>query len=383
MSSASARVHSALAAMAIAAPSGLLLYWFLSAESEGRVALVLVAAVLAVAGGSRSGLLRRLVRAAGERGLVTAFALLAVALVGAFHDDPFVLLLLARALVVLVACLGLHVQLADAGVPNFAGAAFFGVGGYTAALLGRSALPHPVVLLGSGAVAAAVGSLLLLPLLRTRGHYAALITIAFGLLFRTFFEVNETLGGPQGLKLSGLEVLGWHFNDDRLILGVEFSGYAFYALAAVALTLLALALVRSLERSWLGLALDAVRLDETAAACFGIEVARWKIAAFTLGNALIGIAGGLSAMMVGFIAPNNFTFQESLVLVSVLLLGGLGNLVGLAVASLIVVWLPEKLQPIQEYRYLLFSVLVVLVLVLRPSGLVRRTARRPFGSFAA
>ncbi len=88
-------------------------------------------------------------------------------------------------------------------------------------------------------------------------------------------------------------------------------------------------------------------------------------------------------MMVGFIAPNNFTFQESLVLVSILLLGGLGNLAGLAVATLIVICLPEKLQPIQEYRYLLFSVLVVLVLVLRPAGLVRRSARRPFGSAAA
>lgn len=375
-----ARIRSPLAATAIAAPSGLLLYWFLSAESEGRVAFVLAVAVLAVAGGWRSGLLPRFVREAGEQALVMAFALVALALIRAFHEDPFVLLLMARALLVLVACLGLHVQMADAGVPNFAGAAFFGVGGYTAAVLGRGALPHPVVLLASGAVAAAVGSLLLLPLLRTRGHYAALITIAFGLLFRTFFEVNETLGGPQGLKLSGLEILGWGFNDDRRLLGVEFSGYAFYCAAAVALALLAVALVRRLERSWLGLALDAVRLDETAAACFGIEIGRWKIAAFTLGNALIGVAGGVSAMMVGFIAPNNFSFQESLVLVSILLLGGLGNLAGLAVASLIVVWLPEKLQPIQEYRYLLFSVLVVLVLVLRPTGLVRRSARRPFGS---
>src|SRR5208337_3039453 len=138
--------------------------------------------------------------------------------------------------------------------------------------------------------------------------------------FRTFFEVNESLGGPQGMKLGGLDILGFHFNDDRRLLGMEWSGYAFYALAALALTLLALLVVRRLERSWLGVALDAVRLDETAAACFGIDVARWKIAAFTLGNALIGIAGGLSAMMVGFIAPNNFTFQESLVLVSILLL---------------------------------------------------------------
>src|SRR5262249_11342014 len=159
--------------------------------------------------------------------------------------------------------------------------------------------------------------------------------------------------------------------------------YAFSCLAAVALALLAVALVRRVERSWLGVALDAVRLDEVSAACFGISIGRWKIAAFTLGNAIIGVAGGLSAMMVGFIAPNNFTFQESLVLVSILLLGGLGHLAGLAVATMIVIWLPEKLQPIQEYRYLLFSVLVVVMLVLRPTGLIRRTTRRPFGSVTA
>ncbi|HSP18002.1 MAG TPA: branched-chain amino acid ABC transporter permease [Myxococcaceae bacterium] len=360
--------------------AGALLYGFLSAESEKAVALILLVAVLAVVGGLRSGVLATLVRGAGPGPSLVALGGAAVALVAVFHADPFVLLLMARALLVLVSCLGLHVQLADAGVPNFAGAAFFGVGGYTAAVLARGALPHPLILLASGAVAAAVGSLLLLPLLRTRGHYAALITIAFGLLFRTFLEVNETLGGPQGLKLGGLRILGWSFNEDRRLLGLDISGYAFYCLASIALVLLAVVLVRAVERSWLGVALDAVRLDETAAACFGVSIGRWKIAAFTLGNAIIGVAGGLSAMMVGFIAPNNFTFQESLVLVSILLLGGLGNLTGLAVASLIVIWLPEKLQPIQEYRYLLFSALVVLVLVLRPAGLIRRSARRPFGS---
>ncbi|MGZ6132175.1 MAG: branched-chain amino acid ABC transporter permease [Myxococcaceae bacterium] len=374
--------RAALSGAGIAALTGLLLYGFLAAESEKAVALVLGGGVIAVAGGLRSGMLPRLVRVAGPRALLIALGVVAVALVAVFHDDPFLLLLMARALLILVACLGLHVQLADAGVPNFAGAAFFGVGGYTAAVLARGALPHPLVLLASGAVAAGVGSLLLLPLLRTRGHYAALITIAFGLLFRTFLEVNDTLGGPQGLKLGGLRIFGWSFNDDRRLLGLDFSGYAFYCLAAIALALVAVLLVRGVERSWLGVALDAVRLDETAAACFGISIGRWKIAAFTLGNAIIGVAGGLSAMMVGFIAPNNFTFQESLVLVSILLLGGLGNLTGLAVAALIVIWLPEKLQPIQEYRYLLFSVLVVLVLVLRPAGLIRRNARRPFGSVA-
>ncbi len=372
-----------LSALALGAVTGVLTYGLLAAESEKAVGLILLAVVVIVAAGLRTDVLPRLARSAGSGPLLGSVALAGVVMIAVFHDDPFVLLLVARALLVLVACLGLHVQLADAGVPNFAGAAFFGVGGYTAAVLGAGEIPHLLVLLASGAMAAAVGSLLLLPLLRTRGHYAALITIAFGLLFRTFLEVNEGLGGPQGLKLPGLHILGFAFNDDRQLLGLDVSGFAFYCLAAGVLALAAVWLVRRVERSWLGVSLDAVRLDETAAACFGISLGRWKIAAFTLGNAIVGVAGGLSAMMVGFIAPNNFTFQESLVLVSILLLGGLGNLAGLAAAALIVVWVPEKLQPIQEFRYLLFSVLVVLVLVLRPGGLVRRRARQAFGSAPA
>ncbi len=118
--------------------AALLLYGFLAAESEGRVALVLAGAALAAALGWRTGLLG--LGGPGERpsgAWSLAFAFAGLALVAAFHEDPFVLLLLARALIALVACLGLHVQLADAGVPNFAGAAFFGVGGYTAAVLGQ------------------------------------------------------------------------------------------------------------------------------------------------------------------------------------------------------------------------------------------------------
>jgi ABC-type branched-subunit amino acid transport system permease subunit len=270
-----------------------------------------------------------------------------------------------------------------AGVVNFAGAAFFGIGGYTAALLVRhGGVPHLVVLLMAGAVSAAIGSLLLLPLLRTRGHYAALITIAFGLLFRTFVEVNDALGGPQGLTVPGLKLLGFAFNDPRSVAGHELSFYVGYVAAALAMLAATVVLVRRLETSWIGVALDAVRLDETAAAAFGIDVPRWKIGAFTLGNFLTGIAGALGAMLTGFIAPNNFTFRESLVFVSIVLLGGIGNVWGLLLASFVVIVVPEKLQVIQEYRYLLFSVLVILVLLFRPSGFVPRVLRRRLGSVA-
>jgi ABC-type branched-subunit amino acid transport system permease subunit len=107
-------------------------------------------------------------------------------------------------------------------------------------------------------------------------------------------------------------------------------------------------------------------------------VERWKITAFTLGNFLIGIAGALFGMISGFVAPNNYTFADSLILVSILLLGGIGNPWGLIVATTIVVVVPEKLQTIQEYRFFLYSVLVIAVLLFRPEGLLPRPVRRYF-----
>src|SRR5205085_1598587 len=201
-----------------------------------------------------------------------------------------------------VATLGLNIQFGYAGVLNFAGASFFGIGAYTSAVFNaHTAVPHLLVLLIGGLIAALIGSLLLLPVLRTRGHYAALVTIAF-----------------------------------------------------------------------------ALRLDETAASCFGLDVARWKITAFTLGNFLIGMAGALFGMIGGFVAPNNYTFADSLLLVSILLLGGIGNPWGLVVATVIVVVVPEKLQTIQEYRFLLYALLVIMVLLFRPDGLLPRPVRRYF-----
>ncbi|MGP1675778.1 MAG: branched-chain amino acid ABC transporter permease, partial [Burkholderiales bacterium] len=114
---------------------------------------------------------------------------------------------------------------------------------------------------------------------------------------------------------------------------------------------------------------------ETASAAFGIDVARWKITAFTLGNFLTGLAGSVYAMMTGFVAPNAFTFGDSLILVSIVILGGLGNPWGLTVATAIVLMLPEKLQFIQEYRLLLYAALVILILLFRPGGLMPRQVR--------
>lgn len=368
-------------AIAVAAVATVIAWAFLHAESQAAVGWITAGSALALLVAARTGALRWAARGALDNERTTGLALTValLLLVAAFHEDHFALLLIARVLVVAMACLGLHVQFGMTGVVNFAGAAFFGVGAYTTALLVDGPLPHLVVLALAGAAAALVGSVLLLPLLRTRGHYAALITIAFGLLFRTFIEVNDALGGPQGLNVPGMRLLGFGFNEGWSVGGVEISFYVAYVALAFVLLIGAFGVVRRLETSWIGLALDAVRLDETAAASFGVRVPRWKIGAFTLGNFITGVAGGLAGMITGYIAPNSFTFQESLVFVSIVLLGGIGNAWGLLLATFIVVIVPEKLQAIQEYRFLLFATLVILVLVFRPTGLVPRALRRHVG----
>ena len=353
----------------------------LAVETQSLIIGLLMLAIVTVLGVSRTGLWASVSRSFSERedalGLLSIVA--AFAVVAFFHDHHFVLLLVVTILLYTIAALGLTIQFGYAGVLNFAGASFFGIGAYTAAVLNtQTAVPHLLVLPIGGLVAALIGSLLLLPVLRTRGHYAAVGTIAFALLLKTFLEVSDVLGGPQGLQVPGMKILGWAFNDNVTIGKIVLSFYFSYFMVSLLLLIAAFIVVRRLERSWIGLNLDALRLDETAASCFGLDIVRWKITAFLIGNFLIGIAGALFGMVGSFVAPNNYTFADSLILVSILLLGGIGNPWGLIVATLIVVIVPEKLQTIQEYRFLLYALLVIGVLLFRPQGLLPRPVRRYF-----
>lgn len=352
----------------------------LGAEKQALIIGLLAAAIVAGIAAGWLGWLDPVSRSFLEReDTLSIFAIIALCLVAAwFREDHFVLLLMLTAMLYTVATLGLNIQFGYAGVLNFAGASFFGIGAYTSAVLNTTAVPHLLVLLIGGLLAALIGSLLLLPVLRTRGHYAALVTIAFALLLKTFLEVNDVLGGPQGMQVRAMKIFGWSFNDNIEIGGLSLSFYMNYFVVALMLLVAAFVLVRRLERSWIGLNFDALRLDETAASCFGLNIVRWKITSFLLGNFLIGIAGALFGMVGGFVAPNNYTFADSLILVSILLLGGIGNPWGIVVATIIVVVVPEKLQTIQEYRFLLYAVMVIGVLLFRPEGLLPRPIRRYF-----
>ena len=353
----------------------------LAVEQQALIISLLASGIAVVVAAAWLGFLDGVSRsfADNETVLDRCAILAALATAAVFHESHFTLLLIITVLLYSVATLGLNIQFGYAGVLNFAGASFFGIGAYTSAVLNtHTALPHLLVLVVGGLVAALIGSLLLLPVLRTRGHYAAVVTIAFALLFKTFLEVNDVLGGPQGLQVPAMKIFGWSFNDNIEIGAVTLSFYMNYFVVSLLLLIGAFVLVRRLERSWIGLNLDALRLDETAASCFGLDIARWKITAFLIGNFLIGIAGALFGMVGSFVGPNNYTFADSLILVSILLLGGIGNPWGLIVATVIVVVVPEKLQTIQEYRFLLYALMVIGILLFRPEGLLPRPVRRYF-----
>ena len=370
--------RSALPALAFALAATLYGILFLGAESERAVGALLVTAALAVMFAARFGFLDAVRSSIGANERCFDIAAIAGLIAAAlwFHEEHFIILMMTTALLLMVAALGLTIQFGYAGIVNFAGIAFLGIGCYTAGVVTKyTALPSFITLPLGGAMAALIGSVLILPVLRTRGHYAALVTIAFGILFKVFLEVNDTLGGPQGIQVKPLVLFGWNFNSPIRIGDFTASFYFSYLLLALVLLVLSFTFVRRIERSWIGLCMDAIRLDEIASACYGLNLARWKVLAFTLGNFLAGTAGAAYGHVLGFIAPNNFTFGDSLVLVSIVLLGGIGNSWGVAVAAAFVVILPEKLQIIQEYRFALYAGLVILILLFRPQGLLPRQMR--------
>ncbi len=351
---------------------------FLHAESEPEVLVLLAVAAVAAVIGGRTGADRALSSAmtrhsGAMNGVIVLSVVAVIFLLGTEH---FPLLMLTTVLLYVTAALGLNIQFGYTGMVNFAGAAFFGIGAYTAAVMtAHTSIPPLLILVLGGVMSALIGFILVIPVVRTRGHYSAVVTIAFAVLFKTFLEVNDILGGPQGLMVGSMTILGWDFNNSPVLFGIELSFYVNYALLGATLAVVAFMFTRRLERSWLGLTLDSVRLDETASACFGIGVTRAKVLAFTIGNVMTGIAGTLYGMMVSFVAPTSFTFADSLLLVAIVLLGGMGSPWGTALAAFIVIVLPEKLQIIQEYRFLLFSVLVIAMLLFRPDGLLPRKVR--------
>jgi branched-chain amino acid transport system permease protein len=292
--------------------------------------------------------------------------------------SPYWTFVMTLALVYVTIGQGLNLQIGTAGVINLAAAALAGLGGYTVGLLTvKGGLAPGLALLVAPAVSVVVGALLFVPILKVRGHYLALVTIAFGFIFTILVNNLEFTGGPQGIKnIPTLRPFGYAFTAPLRLPGVTLPYHANFYYAALALAAAATWLAWRLYNSWVGLALTTLRDDEIAAACHGVSVARYKLLAFSVGNLFIGAGGAFYAVLVGFVSPPDFDFGYSLIMLSVIILGGLDSIPGVVLGAALLIPLPERFRFLHEYRLLLYGLAIILMLLFRPRGLWPASVRR-------
>ena len=271
--------------------------------------------------------------------------------------------------------LGLNIVVGFAGLLDLGYVAFFGIGSYLYAFL---ASPHfglhlpfllalPVVIV----LTAFSGILIGAPTLRLRGDYLAIVTLGFGeitylLLINLDRPVNIT-GGPSGIV--GI--------DPPALAGIAVSHNTQYYclfLAALALTLF---VSGRLRHSRIGWAWQAIREDELAARAMGINTTVAKLQAFAIGASFAGIGGSLLASWQRSVFPENFLFTESINILAMVILGGMGNLLGVVLGATLLVSMPEVFRDLQRYRLLVFGLMLMVLMVFRPQGLLTFPSRRP------
>jgi branched-chain amino acid transport system permease protein len=267
--------------------------------------------------------------------------------------------------------LGLNFTLGYAGLFDLGFIAFYAVGAYTTAIAMRAGLPAPVGIVLSVLVCLLVRALLGLTILRLRGDYLAVVTMGFGEIARlTINNLDALTNGPKGMQVAPWRPLAFITADPN-------SQFYLMIVAAVAVGALA---SRRLEDSRVGRAWVAIREDEIAARLSGIPVREYKLLAFTLSAAFAGVAGGLFALWEQFVTPESFIFWESILVVSIVVLGGMGSIGGVLVGALVLVGFPPIMQwklsaEWINYRYLFFGLILVLVTLFRPQGLLPSSRR--------
>lgn len=297
--------------------------------------------------------------------------LLVVALLFPWLVDTYQASIMGLALIFVVLGLGLNITVGLAGLLDLGYIAFFAVGAYGYALLNTHfGLGFWLCLPLGGAFAALCGLLLGFPILRLRGDYLAIVTLGFGSIAKIVFENWETVfGGARGV--AGIDRPGL-FGAELELAGVTV--YLYYL--ALALVAAAAFVTRRLQHSRIGRAWVALREDEIACAAMGVDVARVKLTAYAFGACWAGLVGVIFAARSTYINPNSFTFLESALVLSIVVLGGMGSIVGVVLAALVLVLLPEYLRAVAEYRMLLFGAIMVLMMIVRPQGLIVARRRR-------
>ena len=248
---------------------------------------------------------------------------------------------------------------------------------YTSALLAINfGLSLWATLPAAALVATAFGVLLGIPSMRARDSYLALVTIAFGIVIHQMLNNLSWTGGPNGLVgIPAPSLFGHSFMQPIVILGFRLPSQANFYYLAVSLLGLAILSAKRLHESRIGLAWNAIRADELAARCQGINVAWYKILAFAVDAFLAAFAGTIYAFYVSYISPDNFTFLVSVTIMTMVIVGGMDNTFGVIVGAFLLTLLPEKLRIFSDYRLLFVSVVVILFLVLRPKGLFPQRQR--------
>lgn len=317
-------------------------------------------------------------------------ALIALAIIWPFLVSRGSIDLATLVLIYVMLGLGLNIVVGLAGLLDLGYVAFYAVGAYSYALLSEYfGLSFWVALPIGGLMAALFGFLLGFPVLRLRGDYLAIVTLGFGEIIRIIL-LNSTsvTGGPNGIggidkpTLFGME-FGRRVKEEgntlfHEVMGIPYdSSYKviFLYLLAVILVVFTVFVIRRLVRMPVGRAWEALREDEIACRSLGMNRTIIKLSAFTIGAAFAGFAGCFFAARQGFISPESFTFIESAIILAIVVLGGMGSQLGVILAAIAMTVLPEIAREFQEYRMLMFGLMMVLMMVWRPQGLL--PAKRP------
>lgn len=270
--------------------------------------------------------------------------------------------ILTLAGIYIVLALGLNIVVGMAGLLDLGYVSFYAVGAYLYALLSTHfGVSFWVALPLGGLAAAAFGVVLGLITLRLRGDYLAIVTLGFiQIVHLVLNNWDSVTRGPNGILGIGRPAIG----------SFVFSQPIHFYYLILAIVLVTIFAVRRLGRSRIGRAWVAIREDETAAETMGVDTMRLKILAFSLGATWAGIAGVFFAGKFAFVSPESFTFFESVIVLSMVVLGGLGSIPGVILGALMIVILPELLRGFQDYRMLFFGAAMVGMMIFRPQGLL-------------
>ncbi|CAJ1841349.1 hypothetical protein LMCDFJHI_02430 [Aeromonas salmonicida] len=319
---------------------------------------------------------------------VTAILVLLFAVSWPFMASRGAIDLATLALIYIMLGLGLNVVVGLAGLLDLGYVGFYAVGAYSYALLNTYfGLSFWECLPIAGLMAATFGFLLGFPVLRLRGDYLAIVTLGFGEIIRILLNNMTSLtGGPNGISgipkptLAGLAfnrtVKDGGFGTFHDFFGIAYNAnhkVIFLYLMALVLVVATLFVINRLLRMPLGRAWEALREDEIACKSLGLNPTIIKLTAFTIGATFAGFAGSFFASRQGFISPESFVFIESAIVLAIVVLGGMGSQIGVVLAAIVMTVLPELAREFNEYRMLMFGLLMVFMMIWRPQGLLPMT----------